>query len=623
MDPGTALAVASLSFQVFGGIIKGFTLLAKAHNLGRDATLLQTMLCVEESRFIQWARAVELLKDSDLQSGQADSHDLKRNTAITQNDSNAGIESSIAALSTTKEANNLQVQVDPRLNYALASQLMAQLQVLLTTDGLRQRYKLDLVEKLDLSPTIAGRNTTSLTEDNKTAPTVLEKLVPDTLRQRILFHARVVQKKNHLPKRLWWATVDKQNFEDMVRDVRGIINGLWNLLDPVQREDSSAMLRQILSGVIQISQSVSELRALQQSGVAESTITPTYADEVVSLAADLKLKRIEFEDIASTSKTGMPPVSATLSAMNRSILTNITQKSLNLNVAQGFYDGQPVWIEYKDVPPRMKGKLSSRVKNLALLLAGTKTPSFHTLRCQGFLEEEARFVFIYQWPETSINPISTKPQFALSLTELIRDAKNFASTSITNRLQVARELCKTVLAFHTAGWLHKDIRSDNVMFFHENGWSMPYLTGFSFSRQDSPSEISEQPSQEPLADIYRHPHALGEPSTSFQKYMDMYSLGLVLLELAEWKALKHIVAKCVDVKKIDSNIGVRLDSIAGIPKWLDKHIITAGQLKFRMGDIYADVVRTCLRYGMTAAEECPDTLPDLLRIVRILERICV
>ncbi|KAF7897358.1 hypothetical protein EAF00_005586 [Botryotinia globosa] len=620
MDPGTALAVVSLSFQVFGGIIQGFTLLAKAYNLGRDATLLQTMLRVEESRFIQWAKAVCLLKDSDLQSGESDGNDLKHDTVTTQDGYSTISQGSIAGHSVVDEASLVQVQADPRLNHTLASHLMAQLQVILTTDGLRQRYKLDLVEMPD---TTAGPNTTSLIEETETATTVLEKLVPDALRRRILFRARLVQQKSHLPKRLWWAAVDKQKFENMVCDVRGIVNGLWNLLDPVQREDSSAMLRQILAGVIQASQSVSELRALQQSGVAGSNITPPYADHVVSLAADLKLTRIEIKDIELAGKIEAPTTSATLSAMDRRMLTNVTQISINLNVAQGFYDGQPVWIEYKDVPQRLKSKLTSRVKNLALLLALTKNPSFHTLRCQGYLEEEARFVFIYQWPESSISQISGGTRFAMSLTELIRDSKFFASISITHRLQVARELCKTLLAFHTAGWLHKDIRSDNVMFFRENGWSAPYVTGFSFARQNSPSEISEQPSQEPLADIYRHPHALGEPSTSFQKHMDMYSLGLLLLELAEWKTLKHIVAKCVEVRKIDSNVGVSLDSIAKIPKWLEKNVVATRKLNFRMGDIYADVAHTCLGYGMTSLDECPDTLPDLLRFVRNLEKICV
>ncbi|KAM0128213.1 hypothetical protein ACHAP3_008434 [Botrytis cinerea] len=177
MDPGTALAVASLSFQVFGGIIKGFTLLAKAHNLGRDATLLQTMLRVEESRLIQWARAVELLEDSDLQSGGSDGNDIEHDTVTTQNDSGAISESSIVAHSVADEA------------------------------SLVQRYKLDLVE---MPATLAGPNTTPLIEQTETATTVLEKLVPDTLRQRILFRENFVQQKSHLPKRLWWAAVDKQ-----------------------------------------------------------------------------------------------------------------------------------------------------------------------------------------------------------------------------------------------------------------------------------------------------------------------------------------------------------------------------------------------------------------------------
>ncbi|TGO11288.1 hypothetical protein BTUL_0113g00180 [Botrytis tulipae] len=332
MDSGIALAVVSLSFQVFGGIIQGFTLLAKAHNLGRDATLFQTVLRVEESRFIQWTKAVGLLKDSDLQSGESDGNDPEHDTVTTRDGYGTISQGSIAGNSMVDEASLVQVQVYPRLNYTLASHLMAQLQVILTTDGLRRRYKLDLVEMPD---TPAGPNTTSLIEETEMATTVLEKLVPDTLRQRILFRARLVQQKSHLPERLWWAAVDKQKFENMVCDVRGIVNGLWNLLDPVQREDSSAMLRQILAGVIQVSQSVSELRALHN-------ITPPYADDVVSLAADIKLTRIEIKDIELAGKIEAPTISATLSAMKRRMLTNVTQMSINVNVAQGFYDGRPV-----------------------------------------------------------------------------------------------------------------------------------------------------------------------------------------------------------------------------------------------------------------------------------------
>jgi Prion-inhibition and propagation len=60
MDPGTALAIVSLSFYVFGGCVKGFIVLSEAHNLGQDASFLRTMLNLEEYRFTQWAKTVGL-----------------------------------------------------------------------------------------------------------------------------------------------------------------------------------------------------------------------------------------------------------------------------------------------------------------------------------------------------------------------------------------------------------------------------------------------------------------------------------------------------------------------------------------------------------------------------------
>lgn len=103
MDPGTALAVVSLSFQVFAGCVQGFVLLTEAHNLGEDASYLSTMLELEEYRFMQWAEAVGLLAEP-------------------------------------------QPTLHPRLNQALAAQLMTQLERLISkpVQKLRDRYGLKL-----------------------------------------------------------------------------------------------------------------------------------------------------------------------------------------------------------------------------------------------------------------------------------------------------------------------------------------------------------------------------------------------------------------------------------------------------------------------------------------------
>ncbi|KAG9772982.1 hypothetical protein KCU88_g5955, partial [Aureobasidium melanogenum] len=715
MDPGTVLAIASLSFQVFGGCVKGFVLLSRAHNLGKDASLLQTMLNLEEYRFIQWARAVGLISDEEEEQEQeqeqtTSAEDTGTGTQAQSTDTIASNGDNKATDGTTttivrvsqkqkpqKTTSNTHT-LDPRLNYALAAELMGQLERLLSTDQLRNRYKLDLSEQPQQSTgkevdgddpqspvhSPISTTTTTTTTSATGAPTAtatatsttnnpnpLQRLVSDKLRKRILARAKLIQDDNHLPKRLWWAAVDKKKFEDMVKDVRILVDGLWALLDPIQRRDSSWLLNEVLARMVQLSRDVGELRALQGS---------TGVSGDVAAAVDLKMARIEINDpdpepdrmsgispssqtnpyrppyqgqgqqqgqqyqypppprylssvgghgntITATPANGNSPkavVDLQLPPINRSLLENVVPSSANSNVATGIYDKNPVWLEYKQVPQRMKGKLLSRVKGLAFLLSRAKHPSFHTLRCLGFFEDGDRFVFVYSYPQTSIGDSSDAAQVKnrpppKSLNELIRENKTLKLPSVTTRLDIALKLANTLLILHTAGWLHKDLRSENVVFF-DNDWSVPYVTGFSFSRQDSPAEISEQPSSEPQADIYRHPHALGEPSTSFQKHMDLYSLGLILVELAEWKALKYIVKDCVDVRKQPTAAySVSLNDIAQVPKHLIDHEVKNGQVHYRMGDTYARQVGVCLNHGLSPLDAAPDTLRDLLDMVRSLE----
>ena len=65
MDPGTALAVVSLSFQLFAGCVKGFILISDAQNLGKDAALERMKLMLQEYRLVEWARAINLDSPQD------------------------------------------------------------------------------------------------------------------------------------------------------------------------------------------------------------------------------------------------------------------------------------------------------------------------------------------------------------------------------------------------------------------------------------------------------------------------------------------------------------------------------------------------------------------------------
>jgi len=195
---------------------------------------------------------------------------------------------------------------------------------------------------------------------------------------------------------------------------------------------------------------------------------------------------------------------------------------------------------------------------------------------------------------------------------------------VTARLNITLSICRTLVTLHTAGWLHKDLRSENVLFFPSSSGSLisslparPYLTGFAFSRFDFPEAISEQPSADPSHDIYRHPQALGEPSTSFNKHMDMYSLGTIMVEIAEWRPLKHIILMCVDVRNPVANVS--LTAIASVSPWLVREKVESGFASFRMGEVFGRALATCLQSGGPVGES-EDVMLDLQQIVREFEK---
>jgi len=66
----------------------------------------------------------------------------------------------------------------------------------------------------------------------------------------------------------------------------------------------------------------------------------------------------------------------------------------------------------------------------------------------------------------------------------------------------------------------------------------PYLVGFEYSRNASPTEISEKMPSSPEEAIYLHPETINDNRPPFRKKFDLYTLGLLLLEIGTWKPLK-------------------------------------------------------------------------------------
>src|SRR6186713_1585397 len=75
--------------------------------------------------------------------------------------------------------------------------------------------------------------------------------------------------------------------------------------------------------------------------------------------------------------------------------------------------------------------------------------------------------------------------------------------------------------------------------------SKPYQCGFDLTRPAHPQEMTERPSRNPEYDIYRHPFAHGDAATEgiggFKKTFDVYSLGIILIEIALWLPIHQVL----------------------------------------------------------------------------------
>lgn len=238
-----------------------------------------------------------------------------------------------------------------------------------------------------------------------------------------------------------------------------------------------------------------------------------------------------------------------------------------------------------------KSMITERVRTLVALLGSpNKSPYFRAPDCIGnFLDhstDDARFGLVYTKP--AVAPRNAPPTSLLSL--LTSQTK----PSLTQGLALATTLARSVMYVHSVNWLHKCLRSNNIVFFLDPNlrhpvkpsYTSPIISGFEYARIDRIDEYTEPVPEHSENDIYRHPQTLTSMHLWSKKSHDMYSLGIVLLEIAYWQSAAQIVKLPKDER------GARR-MLRGVRELLltDEHMDV---LEGLVGDVYADAVRKCL-----------------------------
>ncbi|KAG0649681.1 hypothetical protein D0Z07_3784 [Hyphodiscus hymeniophilus] len=506
---GTALSLVGavgVLGQIFSGCIKAYSIFTSASNLGRDSERLVCKIRIEEMRLLVWGREWGVVE------GKLEAH--------LQAESTAGNE---------------------RIRQ-LATQILSELYKTIT-DFRRLQDKYGLVQE-------------------PTSPNG-EKIV-----------AQKTSKNGQS------VATDKEKFNMLLKDLKDYNDGLEQLF-PSSR--LATLHRTWTNELLQQADSLAKLAILEkyccpytdlQTFSAASGIYPQLNGSASLKQLRLNLDAKPTSKFKSTVALKIPRPTITISdsdpRRSRAVYHNpSTERAEDVLIE---------WVDYEKGDEDSKFNHRRRVDDLARMIhsASDRHPDLHTVDCVGYTDDTAccRYGLMYRAPQPSSSTLH-----ALILSNDLR------TPDLGDRFRLAHTLAVALWSLHSLEWVHKSVCSFNILFFPSAfsasatqvtasaasipNIASPCILGFDASRPDDMSELSVASKNPAASDLHRHPASLnGMSRRRYCKSFDIYSLGLVLLEIGLWKVLQtyhrpHYTAERFRDKVVVQNLVPSLGSKAG------------------------------------------------------------
>jgi hypothetical protein len=350
-------------------------------------------------------------------------------------------------------------------------------------------------------------------------------------------------------RRYIFAVADNKRLEKLVDDISGAIFILERLLDTQRRIEYTAMFDLDAYEKLQ-NKSFAELVNLQQEARDAGDQRVELATNV-SMATQSAATELAHHQRASQG-LGEPWPFKSLLGCGIEISDDrdkFGRATANLLLESG---AQRVLIEFKEKWLQDGSELTQQddVDYLCNMLSTTgsdKPVGLRTLQGLGHLDDEAfkdHFLLAFALPS---HPIEPDP--IISLYEVL-NTKMYQHTPLEERLALALSVARSIQHFFMFGWLHKGIRSPNIIFLKggkQKGSSLStapfslghhYVVGFDNGRREAASNLTNTVARpDRLLDLYRHPHFEGGVTShgaGYSAQYDLYSLGVVLCEIAQW-----------------------------------------------------------------------------------------
>ncbi|OJD17348.1 hypothetical protein AJ78_02533 [Emergomyces pasteurianus Ep9510] len=355
-------------------------------------------------------------------------------------------------------------------------------------------------------------------------------------------------------KRLRWGIRDKKQFRKLITDLESHVEKLNQLLSETQQKslkEDRKRLDIVFVGNVNDDGSLQWIRNALEQEPGTSSI------------------RALMERKSLADRHPIRPRSGALALSPLTLNQFLVPTGYHTQgrfMAKNIQSGEYVLLEKKayesDISTQDKHILTMRVNRLVLLLSATKSPDFQTLQALGLIHDPGNLCWwiVFKFPVTTIPGISmdsasTQPVSLLALLE------SKLRPSLESRLHLASKLSMTLSELYGSSWLHKNIRSENILFPAVYGTKRgnnsgtlaldtnshlllsPLVAGFNYSRQETEAQtIDKNMFHDNIGPvIYRHPNYQGDAAQGYRIGYDIYSFGLVLAEIAWWVPLSSFL----------------------------------------------------------------------------------
>ncbi|KAI8938479.1 hypothetical protein NX059_004371 [Plenodomus lindquistii] len=439
-----------------------------------------------------------------------------------------------------------------------------------------------------------------------------------------------------------WAAADRSRYEDLIKDLTTSIDILYDLSRTRRSQRGSE-------------RGISPSTKVSSDAPRPATSTPVFLSPDYS-ASDLTLvnpatfplnahaprsnlpPKLDFSDLVLPAEE--PPPYESVGKASIRVIGRLRSRHSSTNpwktdgsrlvessvlVEYATYDPTYRFTEVSPPTDRLEGLLSVLTK------LSVNRSFCGMLKCLGYFEDpkQPRFglVFelptsVYSGPADSQKPIDElRPVTLLSVLQTGSKSlhnSNSATPPLEDRFRLAYTLGVTFNKLHADNFVHKDVNSSNILVFKKakrhsaNSRALQYtLRSPVICSFDLFSEYDiEPPTNTPTLNIYRHPDDpkfTGVKNQPYNPQFDMYSLGLVLLEVGLWQPLADLWKPKYtlhDFKQRIEEVYIR-------------------RLASKCGTAYMQVVRDCFWAADSQSEAEQELVQVYNRIILRLQRCCM